>query len=275
MKYLKSFIAKSILKSVVSAALVLGLVSTAKTESIQLTVASFTNGSHLYYHELLIEALKAEGHQLQLIVKEDMPQKRVVQSLDRDLISLHWLVQSAERDAKYVPVKVGLTNSLIGHRILLIPKGQQSVYDNVQSVEDFRALGKVGAFGLNWFDVRVWKHNDLAYLEQDGDWRVIYKMLTKKRGVDYFSRGFIEIRAEAQQYDFLDVEQRLMLIYDRDFHFYLSKSGAPHAAALENALTQAKTSGLMDKLIRKHWAKDFEMLNFDQRLKLSLKIPKT
>lgn len=247
-----------------------GMLQAAKLEFI---IPDVGIESHQYFHELLAKSLEAKGEEFAITTKE-MPQKRAVRMLEQGGITLFWLIQSDQRDQDYLPVKVGLTNSLIGHRILFIPKGTQAQYDGVNSLEDFRKLGKVGGFGKNWFDVRVWVHNNLPVYEKDGDWNALYKMVaSQKRGVDYFSRGFNEILAESEQHPDLEIENRLMLVYNRDFLFYLSKKHGQLSEVLQKALESAKQEGLMDQLIRKYWAQDFEKLKFDQRVKIPLETP--
>ena len=179
---------------------------------------------------------------------------------------------------KYIPIEVGLTNGLIGKRILFIKSGDQHLYDNVNTLDDFRQLNLVGGIGKNWFDVNVWKANNLQYKEQSGNWKSIFKMIPKGHSYNYFSRGITEIIVESQQYPDLDIEQHLVLIYDRDYRFYLSKngknSGEPYRALLSASIKKAKKSGLIDRLVSKYWGSDFETSSYDQRTKIYLKTPK-
>lgn len=248
--------------------------SDANDESITLLFPTINETHQEYYVELTQKALEAAGYEANIELTENLPQERAIQMLESDRISILWLVQSAERDELYTPVEVGLTNSLIGHRVLLVPTGAEDAYADVATLDDFRATGVVGAFGQNWFDARVWDANDLEYVGIDGDWNVIYGMLEKQdRGIDYFSRGFTEIQTDASAHPELAIENNLMLIYDRDFRFYLSEEASVHQEILEEALQQAKNSGLMDELIRKYWADDFEALRFDERVQIKLETP--
>lgn len=43
----------------------------------------------------------------------------------------------------------------------------------MKTLEDFRKQGKVGGFGKGWFDIVVWKSNDLKFTEEDGEWRAL------------------------------------------------------------------------------------------------------
>ena len=130
-------------------------------------------------------------------------------------VSLFWMVQSSERDSNFAYVNVGLTNKLIGKRILFIKKGEQSRYDSVESLADFRKLQRVAGMGKNWFDVKVWQQNKLLVKEHSGDWKEIFRMIPNGWPYHYISRGVNEILTESIDYPELVIEQRLALIYDR------------------------------------------------------------
>jgi len=132
--------------------------------------------------------------------------------------------------------------------------------------------------GEGWFDVKVWRENGIKYKEHGGNWKYIYDVLAYQDRYDYFSRGFNEIVLESKEHPLLDIEKRLLLIYDRDFIFYLSKNGinagAKYKNEIQEALEKAKNSGLIKRLVRKYWANDFEVLDYDNRIKIYLKTPK-
>ncbi|MCP3921861.1 MAG: hypothetical protein GY714_04670 [Desulfobacterales bacterium] len=134
-----------------------------------------------------------------------------------------------------------------------------------------------GCMGKSWFNVNVWKFNKLSYKEIEGNWKNIYKMITTKDNI-YFSRGMNEIVSESKDYSDLLIEEKLVLIYDRDFLFYLSKkdknAGFKYKNIIEKALNKSKKSGLIRKLVRKYWRSNYKILNYDKRVKLSLKTPK-
>ncbi|WP_199911753.1 hypothetical protein [Dongshaea marina] len=246
----------------------------AAPQPLTLTLPAMKSQEHRYYYELLEKSLELEG--VRLIIQQPyqhLPQKRIVQMLELGSLSLAWLIQTAERDASFTPVRTGLTDSLIGQRILLIPRGQQPAYNRIHTLDDLRDSGLIGGFGANWYDIRVWRYNRLPYHVKDGEWRALYQMLSATGGVNYFSRGLSEIVAEAQQHPNLEIEQRLVLVYDRDFQFYLSKQASSHQALLERALQKAKDSGLMRQLIEKYWQQSFKLLEPDKRLNLQLKTP--
>ena len=227
-----------------------------------------------FFIELLTEAIAATGNQAKL-VSVQLPQPRIVQELDSGELSINWMVATAERDCRYVPINIDLTNGLIGKRILFIRKGDQALYDRVQNLQDLQKLNRVAALGQGWAEIKIWQANQLAYQEQSGSWSLIFNKLAHSRDFDYFPRGANEILDEAAQEPELAIEKHLALIYDSDFHFYLSKrglhAGIKYQAILSKALQQAKTSGLIDRLINKYWGNDLDRLDYKHRAIIHLK----
>lgn len=231
---------------------------------------------HKYFHELLTTSIQNIGHEPKLIIK-NLPHLRVKQYLKNGEISIHWMLKSDVNNKTYIPINVGLTDGLIGQRVLFIKKNSQHLYDEVKNLEDFRDLNLVGAIGKDWFDVKVRKLNKLSYEEHSGNWKSIFTMLRLRTIYDYFSRGLNEILTESKLYPNLAIEKNLLLIYDRDFIFYLSKTGnnnvLRYKSIIEEALLKAKKDGLIKKLLNKYRDNDFKTLNYDTRLKLYLKTP--
>ncbi|MDT8992026.1 hypothetical protein RQP54_14230 [Curvibacter sp. APW13] len=246
----------------------------AHAADLTLKLTSFPNGNHKYYHRLLEESLKAAGHTVRIQSQGNLPQPRILAYLDDGDLTLHWMLQTKERDAKYVVVNHKLTQGLIGQRIMLVSKDDEDAYAKVKSLEDFRATGKVAGLGQGWFDVGVWNESGLGVREQGGDWRNLYAMLaSKNRGIDYFPRGAIEIVAEAKDNPNLAIEKHLMLVYPRDFVFYLSKANAGLKPVIEAALRQAEKSGLQKKLIDESFGPSIASLGLDKRTRITLKNP--
>ena len=244
---------------------------------VKLHLAYQKAGGQEYFVELLEQSLRDKGYNPKIQFKGKLPQKRLTHMVQRGELSLIWRLRTAKRDKELVPVRVDITNGLIGQRILLIPKGQQEIYSKIKNLDDFRLLNKVGVFGVDWYDSEVWHANNLPFIEQDGMWqRSVYrKVASKERVVDYFSRGFFEILNEWKEHPYLDIEQHLMFVYDRDFWFYLSPQESDLQPILEEVLKEAKNSGLMESLIKKHWSESFKVLKPDRRTIIHLATPDT
>lgn len=231
-------------------------------------------GTHLYFHDLLRQSLEATGHKVRVKGLEEIPHKRAWRMLEQGDLTLNWMLRTAERDERFVPVPVNLTGGLISHRVLLIPPGTAQDYANVRNVDEFRDLGKVGAFAEGWFDTTVWRYNTLPFIVETGNWKNIFRKLrARTRTIDYFSRGVIEIVPEHKVYSDLEIEPRLLFSYERDFRYYLSPKNEELAPLLTDALEQARQSGLMDRLIDNHWGDEIESLRMNERVHIRLATP--
>ncbi|WP_413700451.1 hypothetical protein ACLKMH_00710 [Psychromonas sp. KJ10-10] len=133
--------------------------------------------------------------------------------------------------------------------------------------------------GKGWFDVEIWKKNGLKYKESSGSWRSIFKMIPHGRDYNYISRGVNEVLADSKQYPKLDIEKKLLFNYDHDCYFYLSKAGnhsaSQHQDVIEKAMIHAQKTGLIKRLIKKHWPQALDILNVDSRIEIHLDLPKT
>jgi len=245
----------------------------AHADYLTIRVPAYSDGVHSYFVDLLTSALSKAGHLATIEQVSDIPHLRERAMLETGELSVLWLIRSQQRDKRYFPVPVKLTNGMIGKRILLVPRNQKEDYKDVKTLRDFKELGKIGGFGTQWFDVGVWKANDLPYLEVT-QWRLLYHMVAdESRGVDYFSRGINEVMDEVENHPELVIEPHIMLVYDRDFIFYVTPTRPQLAKTLRSALEEARNSGLMDQLIKKHWGKSFEFLQPEPRTIIPLHSP--
>ena len=243
-------------------------------QALELNISTRVSGHENYYMDLLSTALAAAGHEVHVNSVGRATYYRQLRMLKNGQISLIWRLATAERDANLLRANVGLTNGLIGQRVLLIPKGDQYRFNKVESLEDFKIRRLVGGFGENWYDIDVWRANDLEALEIQGDVSKIFRMLgNRKRGIDYFSRGVNEVLGELKQYDDLAVEQSLLLVYQREMYFYFHPDNILLKNLVASALQQAKDSGVMAQVVRRHWGDFDTRLALKQRRVLQLQLP--
>ena len=246
----------------------------AETVELHVPIVEDSPQQHHYFHDLLETALRKAGHEPKLVTHR-LPQLRIKKYLADGRISVFWMLETEARNRRFPRIDVDLTKGFIGHRTLLIHPKDQSKFNDVQTLDDFRELGLVAGLGEGWFDIDVWHANDLPYRIQPGNWKVIFQKVAKRRDYDYFPRGANEIVDEAAAHPNLTIEENLALIYDRDFQFYLSATGpaTTYTELLREALTRAQAGSTIDKLVRKHWSGNLEILNLDQRRTLRLKTP--
>ncbi|MCL5042518.1 MAG: hypothetical protein M1440_08675 [Gammaproteobacteria bacterium] len=233
-------------------------------------------GSYDYTKALMIAALEAADYQVVVInIGEDIPMSRMEVMLLRGDISLFFLGQTDARNQRYLPIEIGMTDGLVGQRILFIPPGQQARYDAIHSLKDLREAGMTAGLGEAWADVAIWAANDLPYATISGDWKRLYGMLAAgNRHIDYLPRGAQEMTREWLLHPELAVEQRLLLNYAQDHILYVSPEKPELHALLLPVMQQAFDTGLIRDLVRTHYHAVFEPpINLDQRRVLELQLP--
>ncbi|RED53797.1 hypothetical protein [Aestuariispira insulae] len=251
----------------------------AAADEMTLRIADQTDRTYEFYHILLEQAFEQAGHKLTLIKRTGLPQKRIIALFEHGELDIHWMLESKERNEKYQAIPVGLTGGLAGHRVLLISPEQQSQFDPVKTLDDFRNMNLAGGFGENWFDIDVWRLNKLSYTVAPGDWRSIFSILQSEKrrqisNIHYFSRAVTEVELEIAQYPALVAEQNLMFIYDRDFKFFLNRNDQSRGPLLTAVMEHAQKSGLIEDLVNRYYGASLENLHLDQRTKFILETPR-
>ncbi|MGL4605451.1 MAG: hypothetical protein ACRCU9_15040 [Iodobacter sp.] len=242
------------------------LAAFASAETLDIHLMSRRDQQHQYYHQLVLQSLQAQGHQVRVIPEPDMPLVRIYKQLENGGLSGHWLLQTAERDRQFLRVNIPLTFGLIGQRVLLVKKGESAAYAHIHNLRDLQLSNKRAGMAQGWLDVAIWKENHLPVYEQSGDWQVLYKLIgAKDRGVDYLPRGAIEAAVEIAQYPDLEIEPHLLLSYERDFVFYISPHYPKLRDQIEQALQAAQASGLQRRLFNQWLESEVKTLNLNQR----------
>lgn len=234
-------------------------------QSLMLKLGSVNEFSYL--SELLTQVLEAEGYELSVVEVSGIPTTRLESMLEQGELSVMMLGKTNSRSERFLMVEVAMTDNLMNQRILFIPLGQQSLYNNVQTLDDLRALGLTAGMGLAWRDYQIWQQNNLPVFGMTGDWRRIFDMLAYgNRGIDYLPRGAMEITTEWQQYPKLQVEQNLALVYSSDHVLYVSPKEKALYDTLNRLLPRASQSGLIRALIQKYYQGVFKPpINLSER----------
>ena len=229
-----------------------------------------------YVQDVLREALVVAGYEIHvepLSQPAGIPMPRQELMLQHGEIDVLMLGRTAERDSRFLQVAVGMTDNLVNHRILFIPKGSQPRYDPVHTLEQFRRLGKVAAMGEAWGDRAIWELNRLPVETISGDWRRLYRMVASPaREVTYLPRGAHEMSREWQQHPELDVEQHLAFVYELDHILYVAPQQYRQQQLLHEVLSKAQSSGLIRQLAATHFADVFlPPVNLHQRRLIQLR----
>lgn len=229
-----------------------------------------------YNITIIKRALEADGLKVRVeYLGSKLPTTRLEAMIQSGDATCAILGETPDRNSRMVPIRIGMTDGLMGKRILFIPKGSQPAYDKVRTLEDFRATGKTAGMGAAWADVGIWEKNGLKVIGQSGDWKVLYKMVEAgNRKVDYLPRGAAEILMEMKEHRYLDVEARLLFVYDKDSIVYVSPKDPAFKARLETALVKARDSGLIKQTVAEFYKEVFEPpLDIDKRTVIKLALP--
>jgi hypothetical protein len=184
--------------------------------------------------------------------------------LEQGQVSAFSMGETENRNERFLAVRVGMTHNMIGNRVFFIPKGSQHEYAHVQTLKDFLALGKVAGMGEFWGDVAIWRANGLSVTTIAGNWKNLYRMVASgSRKVDYLSRGVQEIAKEWQQHPDLEVEQKLVFVYQKDHILYVTPKDPVLRDLLETVLLKAEDSGLIEEIVHEHYP---EIYNFPVNL---------
>jgi len=253
----------------------LGLATMATAQSTISLKLTGVEGKNAYQQTILAQALEADGYKVTITLVGEISGSKIEAMLSNGEISATILGETDARSAKFLPVKVPMTNNLVGQRVLFIPKGTEKDYAGVKTLADFRKLGKVAGMGKTWADVGIWNKNDLKVKGIDGDWKVLYKMVEAgNRGVDYLPRGAHEMIGELPQHPELSLESRLVLVYQKDQILYVSPKEPQLVSILEKALKKARASGLIKKTVTQFYKAAFEPpIDIDSRTVIDLTLP--
>ena len=260
-----------------SAMLIAATVGPSHADEVELKIPIISGQRHLYYVGLLEAALRAAGHTPKIVIVHKVPQSRLWNEVERGGISLFWGLPTPEREVRYVGVGRDLTAGMIGQRVLLVPIAQQAVYAKVKSVDDLRATGKVAGLAKGWVDVGIWNQSRLPVFIKEGDWTELFKMVADGQpGVDYVSRSVLEAETEMGENGAgLAIEPTLILKYDLDMRFYLSRHSAALQPVLQSALDKAERSGLIKKFSRNYYKNITRTMRLKERKVIALPLPES
>lgn len=243
--------------------------------TVMLRLPQRHNGDHTFFHALLTRAFQDIGIDAVIEPVAAVPRLRMNAWLDEGVLTAIWFLPTDARRARFLEVPLGLTGGLIGQRVLLIRPEDRGRFAAVRSLADLRALGVVGGFGRDWFDSIVWRMNGLPVYEERSEWTTLFRLVANgRRGVDYLSRSVIEVAHDAARHPGLLIEPGLLLVYARDYFFYVSPRHADLLPLVTRALHQAIRSGLRDRLIDRFFGGQLAALDVAGRHRIDLSLPR-
>lgn len=201
-----------------------------------------------YYAEKMIKlALEHIDTKYDLqIVPGALTQVRMVEDTMNGSLDIIWAGTSKELEDQLEPVRIPLYKGLLGHRFLIIRKGDQSKFDGINTLEDLKKV-KLGQ-STAWVDTKILESNGLNVVKTM-KYQNLFYMLDGSR-FDAFPRAVFEPFSEVTNYPnvSLTVEKRLMLVYKMDFYLFVNKNNKKLARELELGLNRAIEDGSFEKL---------------------------
>lgn len=200
--------------------------------------------------QLAIDKSVSKYGPAQLVTIElPMPQQRQFKSLDDHIIDVMWTMTSNKLEKEALPVRIPLLKGLLGYRVLVIRKNQETQFSAITQLEQLKNLTAVQGFG--WADVDILRSNGLK-VEESSWYDSIYKSLNAGY-YDYFPRSILEAQSELANYSFdnLKIAPQHLLIYPTAIYFFVSKQNSQLAERLHYGLTQAIVDGSFEQLFRR------------------------
>lgn len=207
-----------------------------------------------YFVDLLTLALEQTrtshgDYELQQI-SAPMYQARQLKTLERGLIDIMWTMTSAEREKQARAIYIPLMKGLLGYRVLLIHRKDQTVFANIHETAYLKT--RVAYQGHDWPDTEILRSN--GFIVETSVWyKALFKMLDEGR-FDYFPRGILEAWAEVEQMGFANimVEPHHLLVYPTAIYFFVHPENKELAERIQLGLERAQADGSFDELLFNH-----------------------
>ncbi|MFZ6753322.1 hypothetical protein ACO0KY_08085 [Undibacterium sp. Dicai25W] len=122
-----------------------------------------------------------------------VPKKRSIQELEQNAgeINVIWNPTSEEMEKKFLVIRIPLRKGLLGYRIPLIRKEDQSKFDQIKTEDDLKKF-TVGQ-GIDWVDIPAYTSRGITVIQ--APYVQLSAMLANKR-FDMYPRGVGEILPE-------------------------------------------------------------------------------
>lgn len=184
-------------------------------------------------------------YELQVIPGE-LTQTRMVEDTLNGSLDIIWAGTSKDLEEQLELVRIPLYKGLLGHRFLIIRKGDQAKFDQIKTIDDLRKV-RLGQ-GTAWADTKILEANGLNVVKTM-KYQNLFFMLDGDR-FDAFPRAVFEPFGEVEKRPELNltVEKHLMLVYKLDFFLFVNKNKKKLARDLELGLNRALADGTFDKV---------------------------
>lgn len=179
-----------------------------------------------------------------------LSQAKLASDLDSGKVDIAWMGTSSEYEDTFLPIRVPLFKGLLGHRIFLIRRGEQSRFNGIKGTEDLSRF-KAGQ-GASWTDAKIMKQAGLNVVTT-AKYNNLFYMLDGGR-FDYFPRSIYSPWGEmAKRPELpLQVEKNLILIYPLPAYAFVNSQNVKLKNEVESGLYKAIEDGSFDEYFYNH-----------------------
>lgn len=224
---------------------------------------------------LALEKTKAEyGDYECLPSSKTMPKKRFFLELEKPKheINVLWNPTSKEMEQRFTPIRISLRKDLLGYRVALILKENQSKIDQVKTLKDLEKLSF--GQGLDWIDNVIYQAHGITVVQ--AQYGQLIKMLSVRR-FDMFPRGVGEILSEyatnSKDYPNLAIEKNLLIYYPFPYYFFFNREDKMLRERIEAGLRKMQKDGSFDAIFNKYHLPAIEKLKLKERRIIRLENP--
>ena len=175
-----------------------------------------------------------------------MTASRAMEELKAGGIDVFWAGVTPELEESLRPVYIPVLKGLLGHRVFIIKKGNQALFDNINNLNDLKKR-KAGQ-GITWGDTKVLKGANIP-VATTLKYNNLFRMLEGNR-FDYFPRAVHEPWSEVVSRPVLNltVEKRILLIYPFAMYFFVEKDNKRLHDIIYKGMEMAIVDGSFDRL---------------------------
>jgi len=205
--------------------------------------------------------------------EKDPTQKRCIHLLLNKEVDIVYLPATEERLKQMTSIKIDIHNGMLGYRVFIINKKDQSKFLAIKTLQDLRKL--TGGFGSQWGDFKIFSLNNLpVYGVANTD--KLLEMLTKNR-FDYIHRGlheaWIEVEANKKQFNNIQVEESIALVYDFPVYFMFNKENILLKKRFEEGFKIILNDGSFEKLYKRNFEGYAKRANLKNRTLIRIEYP--
>lgn len=175
-----------------------------------------------------------------------LTQTKLLADLESKTMDVAWVGTSSAYEEKYMPIRIPLFKGLLGHRIFLIRKGDQSSFNNIYTVDDLKRLkgGQVGS----WTDTAILKNAGLNIVTTSKFDNLFY-MLDGAR-FDYFPRSVYSPWSDIANHPNLplEVEENIIIVYPLPAYIFVHKDNVKLKNDILSGMYKAIEDGSFDEL---------------------------